>query len=269
MTELAINLIDQAEDNIRHELGDLGRLAESIREQGLLQPLLVTPHEGRYLLVAGSRRLAAATQAGLGTVPTLIREMDQRDRLAAMLAENLQRGDLSPIEEAEGYARLLATPPRTSQRKLARLVGTSQPVISKRIALLGLPALTRQAIHDGRLSVRYAEELLPLVDAGMTAEAEAVAFRLADGKLKLTQQQLHRYVRRELLQQGGRRLRRLTERALRQQGALAEEQDAEEAADAAGTLAATEREARLRQQGLKPCPTCKGRGAVPLREDEW
>jgi len=175
MAEVAIELIDPAPDNPRASVGDVGDLAASIRSVGILQRLLVVARPGgRYLLVAGARRLAAAPRAGLATVPIEIRDLDDRQRAAAMLVENLQREDLSPIEEARGYRRLvdeLRVP--GGQRGLAKMVGKSQAHISKRLALLVLPDEVTEAVEAGTITVGDASELAKL---GAHPERVAAAF---------------------------------------------------------------------------------------------
>jgi ParB/RepB/Spo0J family partition protein len=268
MPDLAIELIDETADNLRRDIGDVSALAQSIRAQGILQPLLVSPNGDRYQVVAGSRRLAAAKHLGLPVVPVVIREMSPHDRLVAMLVENLQRGDLSPIEEAEGYARLLVTDQRLTQRKLAAMVGVAQSTISKRVTLLDLPVALRTAIHDGRLPLTVAEELHRLIDAGLDKRAEILGVRIASGALLVSEKRLRRIINDELGIAGQARVRQASARAHRQQGELVGD-DAGAAADDAEALARQERLRLLREQGLQECPTCQGRGAVPLRPDEW
>ena len=269
MTELAISLIDPADDNVRQKLKNLDSLAASIRSQGILEPVLVRPRGGRYQLVAGARRLAAASKAGLATVPATVKEMTDQQRRSAMLVENLQREDLTPIEEAEGYAELLQLEPKLSQRALGRQVGVSQARISKRLALLELPEPVRRAVHDGRFPVRSAEELGRLVTHGLPDRAQALAELVIAGKLRPTWKPLRGFVDDELHAAGVEKRRQAERRAARLQDLPVPEHDGRSAADA---MDDTAREAWLRElaaRGLQTCPGCQGKGAVPLRPDEW
>ena len=163
-TMVATALIEPDEQNMRTDLGDVSELAQSISELGVLQPLLVRSKPGgRYGLVAGHRRLAGAVQAGLAEVPVLVLgELDDTQRDLVMLVENLQREDLSPIEEARGYERVLARGVPGGQSGLARKIGRSQGHISKRLALLELPEEALVAVEAGKLSVADAARLVPL-----------------------------------------------------------------------------------------------------------
>ncbi len=153
------------------DLTALSELTASIEANGVLQALTVVelPADGGgpvYGLVAGERRLTAARQVGLGEVPCLVCELDERQRTVAMLVENLQRQDLDPIEEAAGIRRLVAMD--LSQREIARQLGCSQSHVSKRLALLVLPEQIRAAIgrpsDSGGITVADALELTRLAD---------------------------------------------------------------------------------------------------------
>lgn len=157
---LPLDQIELPADNPRRELGDVAELARSIAAVGLLEPLVVTPRDGRYLLVCGARRHAAARQLGLDEVPVVVRELDERERREAMLIENLQREDLHVLEEAAAYQGLVEL--GLSQRKIAERVGRSQSHVSKRVALLELPAEVRGDLDSGRITLEDAQELLKL-----------------------------------------------------------------------------------------------------------
>src|SRR2546427_9521922 len=116
----------------------LGLLADSIRRHGLLQPLVVRRIAGRYELIAGERRLRAAVRAGLERVPVIVREARAEDRLELALIENVQRENLTALEEAEAYRQLLDQHGLT-QDELAERVGKSRPAITNTLRLLGLP----------------------------------------------------------------------------------------------------------------------------------
>lgn len=159
---LPLELITPAADNPRRQVGDVSELAASIAAVGLLEPLVVTPRDGRYLLVCGSRRYAAATQLGLAEVPVVIRELEEHERREAMLIENLQREDLTVLEESTAFQALLDL--GFSQRDLAARLGRSQSHLSKRVALLKLPAAARKALDSGGITLEEAHELLRLAD---------------------------------------------------------------------------------------------------------
>ena len=139
-------------------------LAESIRAQGLIQPVVVRPRlEGGYELIAGERRWRAARDAGLDTVPALVREADDRDTLLLGLVENVAREDLSPIEEARGYALLLdefALP----LGEVAERVGKSKPTVSNRVRLLELPDDVLAMVERRELSEGHARAVLAVPD---------------------------------------------------------------------------------------------------------
>ena len=143
----------------------LVELAESIRAQGVLQPILVTPAEsGIYTIIAGERRWRAAQRAGLAAVPVVVRQVgDDRQLLELALVENLQRADLNPIEEAEAY-RTLAETFGLSHEEIARRVGKNRASISNALRLLRLPESVIGLLRSGRLSAGQARPLLALDD---------------------------------------------------------------------------------------------------------
>ncbi len=141
----------------------LAELTESIRQHGVLQPLIVT--EGSqlddYILIAGERRLLAARQAGLEAVPVIVREVGEQQRLELALIENLQRSDLGPLEAAEAY-RQLAEEFNLSHEEIAVRVGKKRPTVTNTLRLLNLPASARQALAEGKISEGHARVLLAL-----------------------------------------------------------------------------------------------------------
>ena len=139
-------------------------MAESIGEHGVIEPLVVRPHGGGYELIAGERRLRAARLAGLESVPVAVREMSDRDVLEVTLIENLQREDLSALEEAAAYVRLMEEFGAT-QDEVARRVGKSRPAVANTIRLLQLPEAVRDEMRAGRLSAGHARALLALDSA--------------------------------------------------------------------------------------------------------
>ena len=143
----------------------LEELAESIRTQGLVQPIVVTPaSEGKFTIVAGERRWRAARRAGLLEVPVVIRELESdRQLLELALVENLQRSDLNPVEEGEAY-RSLKDSFGLSQEEIARQVGRARSTISNAVRLLTLPEEIQDMLRDGRLTAGQARPLLSLDD---------------------------------------------------------------------------------------------------------
>jgi ParB family transcriptional regulator, chromosome partitioning protein len=143
----------------------LSDLADSIRAQGVVQPLVVSlEQDGAYSIVAGERRWRAARQAGLETVPVVVREVaDDRERLELALVENVQRSDLNPIEEAEAYHALQDAFGLT-QEEVAGRVGKARPTVANALRLLKLPETVRELLRAGRLSAGQARPLLALPD---------------------------------------------------------------------------------------------------------
>jgi ParB family chromosome partitioning protein len=141
---------------------ELEALADSLRSYGVLQPLLVRPAPGTtpgYEIIAGERRWRAAQLAGLHELPVVVRELADREVLEIALVENLQREDLSPIEEAEGYRRLIDEFGRT-QEELAQEIGKSRSHIANTLRLLKLPETVRRFLDEGKLSAGHARTLL-------------------------------------------------------------------------------------------------------------
>jgi len=143
---------------------ELAEMVDSIRERGIIQPLIVRLVNGKYELIAGERRWRAAGEAGLETLPVIVREASNREVLELALIENLQRADLSPIEEAEAYARLMKEFTLT-QEQVAQQVGKGRAVIANAVRLLTLPEQIRAWIGTGDLSVGHAKVLLGLASA--------------------------------------------------------------------------------------------------------
>jgi ParB family chromosome partitioning protein len=142
----------------------LNELAESIRENGIMQPLVVRPREGGYELIAGERRWRAAQMAGLATVPIVIRDVDDRTALELALVENLQRENLDPIEEAKGYAQLMDQFDLT-QEEIATKVGKNRATVANTLRLIKLPAEIQAYVRDGLFSSGHAKAILGLKNA--------------------------------------------------------------------------------------------------------
>lgn len=145
-------------------------LANSIRERGVIQPILVREKDGgRYELIAGERRLRAAKMAELDEVPIIVREISDKDSLELAILENIQREELNPIDEADGYARLVKDFGHT-QEDISKFTGKSRSYIANAMRLLGLPEFTRNAVASGRLSVGHAKLALATDDPDAFAE---------------------------------------------------------------------------------------------------
>jgi ParB family chromosome partitioning protein len=137
----------------------LNELAESIRENGIMQPLVVRPREGGYELIAGERRWRASQMAGLAKVPVVIRDVDDRTALELALVENLQRENLDPIEEARGFAQLIDQFDLT-QEEVAAKVGKNRATVANALRLIKLPAEVQTYVRDGLLSSGHAKVIL-------------------------------------------------------------------------------------------------------------
>jgi ParB family chromosome partitioning protein len=144
---------------------ELTELRESLRSSGLLQPITVRRKTGKdgFELIAGERRLRAATDLGWKEIPALIKDVDDKTLLTLALIENLQRADLNPIEEAEGYRRL-AQEFELTQQQIAETVGKDRTTIANMLRVLQLPAAVRAFMQQGRLSLGHAKVLLGLND---------------------------------------------------------------------------------------------------------
>ena len=154
---------------------ELAELTASIKEHGILQPLLVTYDDlsGNYTLIAGERRLLAARQAGLDHVPAIVREASEQQRLELALIENLQRADLTPLEAADAYRQLIEDF-SLSHEEVAARVGKSRAAVTNTLRLLKLPVTVQQALVDGLISEGHARSLLAL----STPEAQEAALRV-------------------------------------------------------------------------------------------
>ncbi len=143
---------------------ELTELANSIRTHGVLQPILVRPIAGgKYEIVAGERRWRAAQRAGLHTIPAVVRELNEVDVLEIAIVENVQRTDLNPLEEAQGFQALIDRFGRT-QQEIADAVGKSRPHIANMLRLLALPEDLQEMVRDGRLSAGHARAILTAPD---------------------------------------------------------------------------------------------------------
>lgn len=156
-------------------------LAESIKEHGMLQPILVRPFGSGYQIIAGERRWRAARMLGLSEVPVQIREMDDRQAMQIALIENLQRENLNPVEEAEGY-KDLCDRFSMSHEDIAKAVGRSRSSVSNAVRLLALPEEILGMLSEGDISTGHAKALLSFEDEAKMLQA---ARKAADGKLNV------------------------------------------------------------------------------------
>lgn len=156
----------------------LRELADSIKEQGIVQPLIVRERNGHLELIAGERRWRAAQLLGLAEVPVILRQADDRAVLELALIENLQRENLNPVEEAQGYAQLIEHFQLT-QEEVATKVGKSRTVVANALRLLKLTVEIQGYLRDGRLSVGHAKVILGL--AGEKHQRHAAQRVLRDG----------------------------------------------------------------------------------------
>ena len=169
---LKISEIEPNRSQPRKEFDEkaLSELAESISKHGLLQPLLVRPLPlGGYQIVAGERRYRACRMVGITEVPVIIRELGDTETMEIALIENLQREDLTPIEEALGY-KVLIDEHGFSQEDVAQSVGRSRPAIANSLRLLKLPQNILDLVSDGRISAGHARALLTLEDQKLMQE---------------------------------------------------------------------------------------------------
>jgi len=180
--ELPIEMITPNPRQPRREFDEttLSELSASIRVNGVVQPLLVRPRDGTYELVAGERRLRAAERAGLRQVPVVVRELSDAESLELALIENVQRDDLSPIEEATAYQRLVDEFGHT-QEAIAAQVGKSRSAVANSLRLLRLPDAIKRELARGRLTAGHARALLSLdnSDAQLRAARQILARQMS------------------------------------------------------------------------------------------
>ena len=165
-------------------------LAESIKEHGIIQPLIVTREENRYYIIAGERRWRAAKAAGFKTIPVIERNATTKEVLELALVENIQREDLNPIEEAEAYAKLLQDYPMT-QEQVAAMVGKSRSAIANMLRLLHFSEKVKNLLISGELTTGQARPILAL--ESMQEQDSAAEYILKSG---LNARQAEQYVKK-------------------------------------------------------------------------
>jgi ParB family chromosome partitioning protein len=179
--QVAVEVIqpNPRQPRIHFKEDDLAELAASIREHGVIQPLIVTPKtDGIYILIAGERRWQAAQKAGLRTVPVITRQASNQEFLEIALIENVQRADLNSLEEAEAY-RQLVEEFGLSHEAVAKRVGKSRVAVTNTIRLLGLAEIVKQALVDEKLTEGHARALLALSTQKAQASALQTVLNLA------------------------------------------------------------------------------------------
>ena len=168
---------------------ELSQLQASLSANGLLQPITVRRAGNQFELIAGERRLRAATRLGWAEIPAIVKDYDDKALLTLALVENLQRADLNPIEEAEGYSRLSAEFALT-QQQIAEVVGKDRSTVANSLRLLNLPVVVRRMLQDGQLSVGHARPLLGLpservmIDLAREAVAKNLSVRDVERRVK-------------------------------------------------------------------------------------
>ncbi len=183
---LRVSEIEPNREQPRKNFSDetITALAESIRDHGMLQPILVRPmSDGSYRIVAGERRWRAARMLGLDEVPVNIKEMDDNEAMQIALIENLQRENLNPIEEAMGYRELMDKFGMT-QDSVAKTVGRSRSAVANAVRLLSLPERVQKLLENDEISVGHAKALMGFENQELMI---ATALKAADGGLTVRQ----------------------------------------------------------------------------------
>ncbi len=179
-----IEFVSPNPKNPRRHFADaeLTDLAQSIREHGIVQPVLVRRkgETGRFEIIAGERRWRAAQRAGLTEIPVLVRDVDDRTSLELAIIENVQRADLNPVEEAQGYQQLIDEHNYT-QADLGQVIGKSRSHVANTLRLLKLPDVIRDLLVDGALSAGHARTLVTAADPA------GLAKRIVEGGLSVRQ----------------------------------------------------------------------------------
>ena len=183
--ELDINLVEPNKDQPRKDFDEqkLSALAESIKEHGMVQPIVAVKEKDYYRIVAGERRWRAAKSLGLKTVPVIVKEYSVLQAESIALVENLQRENLNPIEEANGYRRLMDTYGLT-QEQVAEKVGKSRPAVANALRFLMMPKKLRDMLAAGEISQGHAKVLMSVTDLN---KMETLADRVKNEELSVRQ----------------------------------------------------------------------------------
>jgi len=180
--ELKINEIEPNINQPRKRFDDekLQQLAESIKQHGIVQPIIVSNEDNTYRIVAGERRWRAARLAGITTVPVIIKNVSKREEMELALIENLQREDLNPIEEAEAYEKLIREHGIT-QEELSGIIGKSRPAIANSLRLLSLDEKVKGYLINEEISSGHARALLAIEDKELQKKAadEVISMKLS------------------------------------------------------------------------------------------
>lgn len=204
VTNLKLSLIknNQVQPRTHYDDEKLGELKASIKEKGVLQPILVRPQGGGYEVVAGERRLRAARELQLTEIPVIVKDLSDQEALVIALVENIQREDLNPIEEAEAYQKLIEEFGFT-QEKIAQSVGKDRSTVTNLLRLLRLSDDMRKAVYDGKISMGHARALLSVQDSILRREyyKETIA-------KQLSVRELENLVKRQLNTGGARRVKK-------------------------------------------------------------
>jgi len=189
--EISLAKIDRNINQPRKKFDEksLNELAESIKTHGVVQPIILTERNGRYLIVAGERRFRAAKIAGLTTIPALVRNYTDKDIAEISIIENLQREDLNPIESAKAIQELIDKFNLT-QEEVADKIGKSRPAVANTLRLLNLAPEVIKLVEDGKLSAGHARTLLPVDDKYIQLELAKLA---CDNKI--TVRELEKYIK--------------------------------------------------------------------------
>ncbi len=222
----------------------LQELADSIAIHGVIQPLLVRKFGAGYQIIAGERRYRASKMAGLSELPVIVKDFDEKTAQEAALIENLQREDLNPIDEANGYAALMRTHNLT-QDQAARQIGKSRAAVANALRLLNLPASAQSLLKQGIITAGHARALLPLKDEGVIHD---MLLAIVDREMSV--RQVEEAVRNIL--EGGVPVKKVSAKAA--QNEVYQAQMKEVASRAAATLG---RKVSLRDDGT-------GRGKITL-----
>ena len=178
LTELDLDQIqpNPLQPRMRFEPGKLQELAASIKENGVLQPIVVRASGGGYEIVVGERRWRAAQQVGLARIPAIVQHVSDEKMLELALVENIQRDELSPIEEGQAY-QLLAEQFALTQEKIAKRVGRSRTAVTNSLRLLRLPRLIQEKVMNKEISMGHARALIPLFRKDQLHLAEEITSR--------------------------------------------------------------------------------------------